>query len=44
MTKKQTKNTDTEKCLTDLERAALEKDMKRFGYLLPTNKDELEEF
>jgi len=44
MPNKQTKNTDAEKCLTDLERAALENDMKCFGYLLPTNEDELEEF
>jgi hypothetical protein len=34
----------TPPCLTDKEKNALKEDLKHFGYLLPTNDEELEEF
>src|SRR5882672_1063763 len=44
MSQKTKKNQKPEKCLSDLEGKALKEDMKRFGYLLPTNGEELEAF
>ena len=44
MPKKRNIQTDLTECLNSQESQALENDLKHFGYLLPTNDDELEEF
>ena len=36
--------TSSNSSLTKKEKSALENDLKQFGYLLPTNDEELEEF
>ncbi len=44
MSQKTTKKQNSEKSLNELERRALIEDLKRFGYLLPTNDEELDVF
>lgn len=44
MSKSTKQNTKTHTCLSAKEAKALQEDLKRFGYLLPTSDDELEAF
>lgn len=44
MSKKTTTTTKNQECLSEQEARALKKDLKMFGYLLPTNDEELDSF